>query len=275
MALIACPNCGKNVSDKAATCPGCGLDFHPEKEQVINTTVICQECGAEYDKELVSCPNCGCPAPKDEPIPEPDIPQKVEVTRVSISEASKSKLKKTGILCTGLAVIVIIVIIGFFIKNQQSVATYKENLETVCGTMLNGASKAESAGNLIKSVWYNAIHEEDDYKTDKYTKDKYGYFVDDFNAALGNLFSDSSFASQITFIEDNQKAVNDLMKKLASPPKEYTEAYSALSTYYDAYIELTNLATNPSGSYNSFSSSFNAADTAVYNAYQKMKLYLE
>lgn len=275
MALIACPNCGKNVSDKAATCPGCGLDLCPEKEQVINTIVICQECGVEYDKELVSCPNCGCPAPKDEPIPEPDIPQKVEVTRVSISEASKSKLKKTGILCTGFAVIVIIVIIGFFIKNQHSVATYKENLETVCGTMLNGASKAESAGNLIKSVWYNAIHEEDDYETDKYTKDKYGYFVDDFNTALGNLFSDSSFASQITSIEENQKAVNDLMKKLASPPKEHTEAYSALSTYYDAYIELTNLATNPSGSYTSFSSNFNTADTAVYNAYQKMKLYLE
>lgn len=35
--------------------------------------------------------------------------------------------------------------------------------------MLDGAAKAENAGNLIKSVWYNAIYEERDTETDKYT----------------------------------------------------------------------------------------------------------
>lgn len=44
--------------------------------------------------------------------------------------------------------------------------------------MIDGAAKAENAGNLIKSVWYNAIFEERNSETDKYTV-KNGKFVDD------------------------------------------------------------------------------------------------
>ena len=62
--------------------------------------------------------------------------------------------------------------------------------------MLTGASEAESAGNLIKQVWYNAIYEEKDDDTDNYTRPE-GSFVSDFNEALGNLFADSSFSSQM------------------------------------------------------------------------------
>ena len=32
--------------------------------------------------------------------------------------------------------------------------------------MLEGASDAESSGNLIKKVWYNAIYEKRDIETD-------------------------------------------------------------------------------------------------------------
>jgi len=47
-----------------------------------------------------------------------------------------------------------------------------------------------------------AIYEKRDDKTDKYTRPK-GYFVSDFNDALGNLYADSSFSSKISSIEDN------------------------------------------------------------------------
>lgn len=49
-------------------------------------------------------------------------------------------------------------------------------------------------------------------------------------------------------IEDNQDTVNALMKKLKNPPDEYKDAYDAVSDLYDAYISLTNCATDPSGS---------------------------
>lgn len=50
MALINCPECGKEVSDKATTCPNCGT---PLKKK------YCQHCGERIDSECVVCPKCG------------------------------------------------------------------------------------------------------------------------------------------------------------------------------------------------------------------------
>ena len=140
--------------------------------------------------------------------------------------------------------------------------------------MLSGASDAESCGNLIKQVWYNAIYEERDSETDPYTRPN-GYFVSDFNEALQNLFSDESFTDQIESIEDNQSTVQSLMKEMRNPPDEYEDAYEALSELYDAYINLTNLVTSPSGSLQTFSNDFNDADSETANCYNAMSLYLE
>lgn len=54
MALIKCTECGREVSDKAASCPGCGAP--------INNTFkkkYCKHCGSLIDKECIVCPKCG------------------------------------------------------------------------------------------------------------------------------------------------------------------------------------------------------------------------
>ena len=89
------------------------------------------------------------------------------------------------------------------------------------------------------------------------------------------MFSDKTFTSQIADIEENQDTVAALMKQLKNPPEEHEEAYDAIKEYYDAYIELTNLAVNPTGSLQTFSNSFNEADTNVLNCYNAVKLYIE
>ena len=76
-------------------------------------------------------------------------------------------------------------------------------------------------------------------------------------------------------IKSNQDAVNALMKKLKNPPDEYKDAYDALTDLYNAYISLTNCATDPSGSLETYSSTFNDADTNTLNAYKAMELYLD
>ena len=92
---------------------------------------------------------------------------------------------------------------------------------------------------------------------------------------MSNLFADSRFSKKISDIEDNQKTVNKLMKKLKNPPDEYKDAYEAVSKLYDAYISLTNCVTDPSGSLQTYSGTFNDADTNAANAYNAMKLYLD
>ena len=272
MALITCSNCGKEISDKAKACPQCGqpVVLTPAEVEAADP-VICQECGAEVPDGSESCPNCGCPVPEKE---KPEVPQKVEVTSVNLPKM-KANTKKYILLAVVVAAAVLIaVLVGTRASQKKQLETYEANLKTASSTMLRGAIKAEDAGNLIKSVWYNAIYEERDTKTDKYTRPN-GYFLDDFNDALGNLFADSDFRSTISTIQSNQDSVARLMKELKNPPEEYEEAYEALKKYYDAYTALTNLVTNPSGSLQTFSQSFNSADSEVANRYGAMKMYLD
>ncbi len=260
MAIISCPNCGKQISDKALKCLHCGYKLVAEEKKV------CAECGTELLEDAVECPVCGCPVNV-----ETANPQQVEVTGVKISKKSK----KIVIGVIAIIFIAAIAIVGVSQLNKQNAAkSYGENLELITYTMLSGASDAESCGNLIKQVWYNAIYEERDSETDPYTRPN-GYFVSDFNEALQNLFSDESFTDQIESIEDNQSTVQSLMKEMRNPPDEYEDAYEALSELYDAYINLTNLVTSPSGSLQTFSNDFNDADSETANCYNAMSLYLE
>ena len=85
MALIKCPKCGKQISDKAANCIGCGVELAAISK--------CEECGEVILPGVAACPNCGCPvenaaaetvkpAPAVLPTPEP-VKQPEPVTSVS------------------------------------------------------------------------------------------------------------------------------------------------------------------------------------------------
>lgn len=55
MALIKCPECGKEISDKAPTCPNCGC---PKNEFLKS-----KELPPEERPELFNCVECGRPLP--------------------------------------------------------------------------------------------------------------------------------------------------------------------------------------------------------------------
>lgn len=247
MGLTTCPECGETISEKAGICPHCNANI------VKRNLVVCEDCQQEYNMKMVTCPYCGCPNP-----------------------SAKQRKKKHKAIITSVIVLALIAVIIFSIGVSQQVkeVEYYKNMETASYSMLDGAVKAETAGNLIKSVWYNAIYEKRDNETNQYTM-KNGKFVDDFNDALGNLFEDEEFRKAVSEIRDNQNEVAELMKTLKNTPKKYEESYSVLKEYYDNYIKLTNLAINPAGSLKSFSEDFNTYDTETVNSYQKMKLYID
>ena len=133
MGLVYCPKCGEEISDKAISCPHCNFAF--SKQNIVK----CDECGMEYESNLSACPKCGCPKP-------------------SFTEKTQ-KSKHKGIIISIISVALIAVfILGFSITQKAKGSEYYSNMETVSFTMLDGAAKAETAGNLIKSVWYNAIY---------------------------------------------------------------------------------------------------------------------
>lgn len=274
MAMTTCPNCGEQISDKAKKCVHCGAVLIPEEKK------YCPDCGTELEEGMESCPKCGCPIEND--ATSEVMPQQVEVTGVKVSKKSK-KLIVIGIIAVIAVAISAAIGVQVHKKNvaakaaaeaQKQSEEYGSNLSLAAYSMLSGASDAETCGNLIKQVWYNAIYKESDSKTDKYTKPG-GYYVSDFNDALQNLFSDSSFSGQLADINDNKDTVNSLMKKLKNPPEDYKDTYESLSKLYDAYISLTNLATDPTGSLQTYFQNFNDADSETLNCYNALKMYLE
>ena len=249
MGLTTCPKCGETISEKAIVCPHCKSNFSQQNP------IMCEECGTEYEIKLTACPNCGCP-------------------NSTIGQKRQKKKNKGIIISVVVIVLIAVCVFGFSILQKAKETEYYSNMEYASYTMLDGAAKAENAGNLIKSVWYNTIYEERNSETDQYTM-KNGKFVDDFNDALSELFADENFSNSISEIKTNQSEVADLMKQLKNPPKKYEEAYSVLRVYYDNYLKMTKIVINPTGSLNTFSEDFKTYDNNTVDSYEKMKLYLD
>lgn len=51
MAMIKCPECGRQISDKAPFCPNCGV-------AIAGKVIKCPQCGEVYFKDQEMCPNC-------------------------------------------------------------------------------------------------------------------------------------------------------------------------------------------------------------------------
>ena len=188
MALINCPKCGASISEQASVCPQC-------KETVSKAdSIICEECKTKYSSDLAICPQCGHPTPRD-------------------NKKKSKKSRKT----LALVLLLVVVIAGIFTYQAHQETIYYNNMVDLANTMIDGAQKAENAGNTIVGVWNNAIWQTRNDKTDKYTMVN-GRFVDDFNVALDNLFADEEFMQSLSDIQNQQAEATDLMKKMKILP---------------------------------------------------------
>lgn len=78
MAIIKCPECGRQISDKAPVCPNCGVE-------IAGKIIKCSQCGEVYFRDLEMCPNChhltaaptapiSTPKAPDQPKPAAPVP---------------------------------------------------------------------------------------------------------------------------------------------------------------------------------------------------------
>lgn len=293
MALVSCANCGQPVSDRAKVCPHCGYVF-PERETENSGVVKCADCGEEYAAALPSCPHCGCPN-EQPPIRE-------------------NKKRRNGLIVVSVIVLLAIIAGMVFTVSRKEQAKqeaeyqaalaaeearqqaeaeearkkaeaeekrikaeleqYYDNMASACELMGDGAIASEEVCSLVMSVWKNAIWEQRDEISDQFTIVD-GKFVDDFNDALDNLYADEGFQAATYAIYLNQLQVIDLMKKLKNPPDKYKEAYEAVYALFESYIDLTGMATSPSGSYNSYSEDCVKTDTEFATLSKKASIYLD
>ena len=140
MAMITCPNCGEQISDKAKSCVHCGVSLLPEEK------VICEECGAELEEGIEICPSCGCPVTLSEDSSKGGL-QQVEVAGVRMTNVTKKKMAiAIGIILLMAVVILVASLIQKKIvadKAQKTEKEYAVNLQTITKTMLDSADDWE------------------------------------------------------------------------------------------------------------------------------------
>ncbi len=260
MALVNCPECQKEISDKVKNCPHCGYPFD-EKNDSMNE----EDTNTQTEAQT--------------------LPEKTQ------------KSKKIALLIGAGVLIVAAAIIAFVLvgqenerKQQAEIRTsYIANLSSVRTSMLIGAAQAESLCNLTQAVWSDTIFSELNEETYKYTlkadvydpDQAYAYYIgyigrdsdkfnNDFNVSLVALYSDSSTIEAVSKIEQSQKTVDTEMKLLQTPPEDLVNCYEVLEDMFTAFNRMTKLATSPSGSLSSFSEDFREYDTDFMEQYEKL-----
>ncbi|GJL65711.1 MAG: hypothetical protein NPIRA05_06820 [Nitrospirales bacterium] len=65
MPLVQCPECQKEVSSEARSCPQCAFPYPGKKDRLngksSETLLACQDCGSPISKFAHACPHCGAP----------------------------------------------------------------------------------------------------------------------------------------------------------------------------------------------------------------------
>lgn len=113
MAMIPCPDCGQEISDKAKKCIHCGKVLIEE----VKPPKFCTECGREIDNAAEECPFCGCPAESE----------KAENPAVAGIPQTVKKNKKHVIIAAAIAAIILAIIMianlsGSFLNQDEQMA---------------------------------------------------------------------------------------------------------------------------------------------------------
>lgn len=141
MALIKCPECGQEISDKAARCIHCGIDLKSTQIQ----TKICAECGKENSVDATECIYCGCPFEEKEESPIVEVREPISVQKVFVEQPKDNKKKIVFPVIALFAVL----LIGFCIYNAKVIKpknTYNEAME------LLEKGKYEEADKLLDTI---------------------------------------------------------------------------------------------------------------------------
>ena len=92
MAMIDCPECGKQVSDKAPACPACGVPVaSPQQEKI-----FCSKCGKDIDKDAIVCPACGVPTTNFQQQQQQQAPAPINVTVSNVNTNTNTNTNMMG-----------------------------------------------------------------------------------------------------------------------------------------------------------------------------------
>lgn len=186
MSIIKCPECKRQISDKAPVCPNCGVE-------IAGKITRCPQCGEIYFKSETDCPNChnscgaddrGYVEDRDAPSMDPDVSDNAGASMETVetlnekhdedNNNSKKKNKSTLILSIVIAAIVLCIGMYFYydaktdkeqdeyefaLKSNDPVIlqTYLENFKDAPQEHIDSINACLLRLNKQEDEWANAL----------------------------------------------------------------------------------------------------------------------
>ena len=204
--LIKCPECGKEISDKAEVCPSCGYPIASKKEKNIPVT--------EEKQDLK----------KEEHIQQEQDSASVEIKDTNVEESGEKRTGKKKIIIGAIALVACGCIAAVVLntnKSDNTVHITSENwsyFETADGKEYDGILKTNSKKDLV------AVTSDGDYLILKSGQDnniKYGYHKD---------ISDDSYNKITSLYEIKDTKDTDITIEIGDVKSDISEDMANLKT---------------------------------------------
>lgn len=171
MAIIKCPECGHQISDKAPVCPNCGVE-------IAGKLTLCPNCGEIYFKNLDRCPNCHCPNNLVSPTPPvpPTPPAPTQTTEANGTEQPQHKKSnmKIPIISFVIALVICGLVYYFYSQANQDkeqeayeyamqssdpevLQSYLDNYKDADQAHIDSIMSHLNALKLVDNDWTNAV----------------------------------------------------------------------------------------------------------------------
>lgn len=185
------------------------------------------------------------------------------------------KKKKKGLFISIGVILVLAVAAGAWYWNYYNTAKsldkYKANMALVFMKATNTAAKAEGMINTYQKVWHDDIFNSG-YTTSNGTYHSDG--LDNFSQAIQdqrNIYDELGDNKQLT---DGINSINTTMDVLKNPPSQYKDLYQQFVDLYSSLSSFVNMATDPSGSLQSYTSDANNLDNDIFKKINGIKVQL-
>lgn len=257
-----CANCGAPLGDGQAFCIKCGT----AKE--VPASSVCGNCGTQLQPGQEYCPRCGCKAGM---VVDSHTSAAIDQFNASLTQ----KKKNSKILPFVIAgVLVVLLALGLIIgkvvsdkKAEEAKEQYLEDMEEFLDMSYTAGTNLEDISDTVVQYWYEHIY-----------YDKHGSSID--TAIMYALYDKSSEITQAESYHSQMKTlygnIKTLPKGLSDDDKdELEELRDAAIELYNIYTEYYELATNPSGSYNSYSADNSEKTDEYISSYKALANLLD
>lgn len=256
-ATDVCEKCGAVLGDGQAFCHKCGAPKNSKKANV------CGKCGAVLQDGQVFCSKCGQKVGL-----AVDSVVNTAIRQFNVGVVNNQKKSKKLPIIIGIAAIAVIGLILIITsvtsgkKAENAKNEYIANVNEFLSLSYTAASNLEGIADTIQRYWYENIWE-----------DKHGY---DINDAISYAMIDMSAEIALAGTYDSQLGtlyshIKKLPGSISDDDKyDLEEICGAAKDLYNIYCDFYNLATDPSGNYDSFSENNNATTDQFVSRYSAL-----